>query len=205
MSLIENVPNEIVVEIFTHINDKKQLLNLQLLSQEFQYMIRNTRWIHIQFRMKNLRYFDYVVNNYKIGNWNFRNLNISEEKFRLLKHCHIIDLSHNMIKESSIKDLKNWHTLNLSYTNVNDKILKELSNCHTLNLSHCDKITDGGIKELSNCHTLNLSYCKNIIDEGVKHLTNCHILMLHNTKISNETITMLRQHNVIVYKNDRLI
>ena len=73
---MEDLPNEIFVEIFTHLTTQKDLISLELVSKAFYNLIRNTRWIHIPFRLKNLQYFDFVISTYKISNYNLINTNI---------------------------------------------------------------------------------------------------------------------------------
>ena len=114
---MNSLSDDILIEILNYIDESKELINCELISKQFQHIVRNTRWIHIPFRIRNLSYFDHVINNYKIGNWDFSYCEIEDKQIKLIKNCHTIDVSFcNKITGDGLVYLENFRDISLTYS-----------------------------------------------------------------------------------------
>jgi len=160
--------SDLFVQICKHIDNTKDLLQLELLSSHHKSIIRNTKWDHFIVKIRSEQ---------------------SLENMLLFHFFPKLDLSNTDITDESVSKLINCHTLNLSYTNVTDKSVLKLINCHTLNLSYTN-VTDESVSKLIKCHTLDLSYT-NVTDKSVLKLINCHTLNLSGTKVTDKSVSKL--------------
>ena len=139
--------SDLFVQICKHIDNAKDLLQLELLSSRHKSIIRNTKWDHFIVKIRSKQ--------------SLKNM--------LLFHFFLkLDLSNTDITDGIVSKLINCHTLNISWTKVTDESVSKLINCHTLNLSGT-KVTDESVSKLINCHTLYLSGT-NVTDECMDKL-----------------------------------
>src|SRR5271156_593129 len=128
---IDDLPIEIIVEIFKNFSLKKLVL-LERVNKLYKQLIRTITWNHFIVKLSNNKSIDYAIKNYRFNKY---------------------DCSDSAITDENVKHLSNCHTLNIyRCTKITDESVKHLGNCHKLNLSQCKKITDKSVKHLGNCH-----------------------------------------------------
>jgi hypothetical protein len=109
------LPEELIIEILTHVDSAKDIIKLELTNKYFHSLIRKTRWTHTPFKIKHMKYYDYVINNYKIGYWDFSWKQLTNEQIALLNHCHILNIMGcDTLSDQSIPDLKKHGTVIIS-------------------------------------------------------------------------------------------
>ena len=116
---------DIFVSVCNFLPIIKEIIQLELLSKNHQYIIRNNNWFK-EVRVKNDSVLEHILTNYKFK-WLHIFSNCDVNKFiKELKNCHTLYLSWTNITDASVKELKNCHTLYLRGTNITDKCINKL-------------------------------------------------------------------------------
>jgi len=182
MTNINQLPNEIIVIIFSYL-DWKDILNVSEVSKTFYNLsFENKPKICLRGK-KYIKWIDYLCERFEV------HLDLSDTDITdvsALGRVHTLDLSHTDVKDvsalgrvhklnlrnTSVKDvsaLGGVHTLNLCWSNVID--VSALSQVNTLDL-WCTMVTD--VSMLINVKTLYL--CKKHLD--VSKLVNTRIIYI---------------------------
>ena len=64
-----NLNNDILIEIFNYLQ-LSDLLKIRQLNFFFKKLVHSNKWSNILITLKNIKYFDYVITNYKFINYN---------------------------------------------------------------------------------------------------------------------------------------
>ena len=156
-SLIEELPNEVILYEMTKGLNVKQLIDL---------MKKNKLWYNtIPLIITTINNEDqkYINNNLLIKFKNLTSLNL---------------YNNNKITDEPVKQLINLTSLNLSNNRIiTDESVKELTNLTSLNLSNNYNITDESVKNLTNLTNLNLTNLNltnndNITDELINYISD---------------------------------